>query len=188
MADEEKNEEKGQEQPSQAPSKKGASKLLAWLLPVGVVAVCAGMGFFVGRFFGTRGAAQNVSAAQQSDQNDPDQSTATVVDTGPGWYYDIEPIIGNLTDTGVMHYIRISVTLEVGGMSQKEGTAFLDQKIPVVRNLMLLYLNSLSSEDVQGEQNLRRMQSQITDLLNQNLFNGTDGVVKQVLFREKSLS
>ena len=189
MADPENNEDKGQEKPAEAPAKKGGGKLFTWLLPVGAIVVCAGMGFFVGRLFGTRGAAQNVSAAEQSGQSDAVQDAAsTPVDTGPSWYYDIEPVIGNLTDPGVVHYIRIAVTLEISGISEKDGTSLLDQKTPLIRNLLLLYLNNLTSEDVQGEQSLRRMQAQIADMLNQNLFGGTPGTVKQVLFREKSMS
>ena len=190
MADAENNEEKGQDKESQAQQKKGGGKLLAWLLPVGAVVACAVLGIVMGRLFGTRGNAQNVTAAgQEGSLEAPAPDYPETTDEGPSWYYDLDPVIGNLTNPGTSSFIRVAVTLEISGMTEKKGVPFLDQKKPLIRNSLLLYLNSLTAEDVQGEQNLRRMQSQIANILNQNLFPGAEqGGIKQVLFREKSTS
>jgi hypothetical protein len=49
------------------PKKGKASKLLTCLIPLLTIALCAAGGFMVGRLFGTRGQAQNVSAAERPD-------------------------------------------------------------------------------------------------------------------------
>lgn len=190
MADPEKTEQEGPEKgPESQPKKSGGSKVVAWLVPLLVVAACAGAGFLVGRLFGTRGSTQNLSAAEQAGQAAAPAQAAfhTSTDAGPTWFYEMEPVIGNLNESGVVRYIRLGLTLEVGGISEKDGIAFFEQKKPLMRNWLMLYLSSLTPADVLGDKNGRQMQTRIADAFNQNLFAGTEGRIKQVLFRENSL-
>ena len=73
----------------------------------------------------------------------------------------------NLNEPGVTRYVRISLTLEVSStMDEKEGRPFLDQKKPLMKHWLTLYLSNQTIEDTRGEKNLTRMQTQISDAFN----------------------
>jgi flagellar basal body-associated protein FliL len=91
----------------------------------------------------------------------------------------------NLNEPGVTRYVRVGLTLEVSSaMEEKEGRPFLDQKKPLIKHWLTLFLCNQTIEDARGEKNLIRMQTQICDTLNANLFPGSKPRVKGVLFRE----
>jgi flagellar basal body-associated protein FliL len=186
MADADNVEKKGQESESK---KGGIGKITPWLVLVLAVAVFAGAGFFVGRLFGTRGKAQTASAAEQLDPVETVAAKAPpeTSDTESSWFYDLDSVIGNLNEPGVVRYVRLGLTLEIGGMSEKEGAPFFDQKKPLLKNWLMLYLNNLSLDDVRGEKNLRLMQTQIADAFNQNLFPSAKPRIKRILFKELSI-
>jgi flagellar basal body-associated protein FliL len=191
MADAENAENKDHDAGHEAPPKKGlVGKVVPWLVPLLAVAVCAGAGYAIGRLFGARGSAQTISAAEQPS---PDEALTPPVpverpDTGESWYYDLEPVIGNLNEPGVVRYVRLGLTLEVGSsMTEKEGTGFFEQRKPLLKNWLTLYLNNLSLEDIRGERNLRRIQTQIADAFNQSLFPNAKPRIKRVLFKELSI-
>ncbi len=190
MADPEDTETKDQDKGQEAQAKKGAvGKVIPWLVPILAIVVCAGIGFIIGRLFGTRGGAQTVAAAEQPGVSEAALSPAPpeTSDTGPSWYYDLDPVIGNLNEPGVVRYVRLGLTLEVSGMSEKNGTSFFEQKKPLLKNWLTLYLNNLSLDDVRGEKNLRQMQTQIAEAINQILFPGTKPRIKRILFKEFSI-
>jgi len=62
--------EQSPEQESQ-PRKGKGSKLMPYLMPVLTIVLCAAGGFAAGRLFGTRGHAQNVSAAEAVGEDLP---------------------------------------------------------------------------------------------------------------------
>ena len=105
--------------------------------------------------------------------------------TGQSWYYDLDPVVVNLNDPGVTRYVRISLTLEVSSaMDEKEGRPFLDQKKPLMKHWLTLFLSNQTIEDARGEKNLMRMQTQISDTLNNGLIPGGKPRIKNVLFKE----
>lgn len=165
------------------PAKGVVAKIMSWLVPVVAIVICASAGFVIGRLFGARGSTQTVSAAETPLQQLPKKTA----DDGPSWFYDLEPVLGNLNEPGVVRYVRLGLTLEVIGMSEREGTAFFQQRKPLLKNWLTLYLNNLTLDDVRGERNLRQMQMQITDAFNQTLFAGAGLNVKRVLFKELSI-
>jgi len=187
MADPEKrNTEQGSEPQAQQP--KGAmSKIMPWLIAMVVVIVCGGAGFAVGRLFGTRGKAQVVSAAQKTE---PAASAGSKEATDAGksqatWYYDLDPTVANLNEPGVTRYVRVALTLEMGnGLGDKEGLPLLDQKKPLMKHWLTLYLSNQTVETIRGEKNLRQVQTQIADVLNQGLFPNAKPRIVRVLFKE----
>ncbi|MBN1359548.1 MAG: flagellar basal body-associated FliL family protein [Sedimentisphaerales bacterium] len=190
MADPENSEKEDQEKSQDTQPKHGtAGRIVSWLAPVLAVVVCAGAGFVLGRLFGTRGATQTVSAAQPPASVEATASPMPpeTADGGASWYYDVDPVIGNLNEPGVVRYVRLGLTLEVGGMSEKDGTAFFEQRKPLLKNWLTLYLNNLTLDDVRGEKNLRQMQTQIADAFNQSLFPGAKPRIKRILFKELSI-
>ena len=157
------------------------TRILPWLIPAVVVLVFAAGGFLVGRSFGTRGPAQTVSAAEAGEPKEP----ALKSGAGQNWYYDLDPVVVNLNDPGVTRYVRISLTLEISSaLDEKEGKPFLDQKKPLMKHWLTLFLSNQTIEDARGEKNLMRMQTQISDTLNNNLFPGSKPRIKNILFKE----
>ncbi len=167
--------------------KGGAAKVLPWMLTGSVIVVLASTGFIVGRLFGTRGRAQTASAAEPAKPTDAAHAEPpdAQADTGKSWYYDLEPVVANLNEPGVTRYVRVGLTLEINStLEQKEGMTFLDQKRPLMKHWLTLHLANQTLENIRGEKNLLRLQTQISDALNQGLFPDTKPRIKRVLFKE----
>lgn len=188
MADQESKKTE-QDVKGEASKKEGKGKLLAWLIPALALIVCAGAGFAVSRLFGTRGSAQNVAAAQPAES--PEISAMpplNAADTDATWYYDLESVVANLNEPNVSRYVRVTLTLEIGnGMAEKDGIPFLDQKGPLLKNWLTLFMSNQTVEDIRGERNLRQVQAQIADMFNQGLFPNSKPCIKRVLFKELSI-
>ncbi len=185
---EQENVEKNKDPVLEAPKAQGPlARVVPWLIPAIVVLVFAAGGFLVGRAFGTRGHAQNAAGAEGGEPAEVAVPQEPVLTAGAGqsWYYDLDPVVVNLNDPGVTRYVRISLTLEVSSaMDEKEGKPFLDQKKPLMKHWLTLFLSNQTIEDARGERNLMRMQSQISDTLNNGLFPGSKPRIKSVLFKE----
>jgi flagellar FliL protein len=173
--------------PSDAPSGKRASaKVLPWIVMALVAVVLAGIGFGVGRLFGARGRAQAAAAEPvKADESARPPEAGASKETGEGWYYDLDAVVANLNEPGVTRYARVALTLEISNtMAGKEGAASLDQKKPLMKHWLTLYLANQTLEDIRGEKNLLRMQAQILDGFNQALFPDGKPPIKRVLFKE----
>jgi len=190
MAEQEKQEkvENVTSAPPDAPQdSKPAAKVLPWVLLALVIIALAAFGFLVGRMFGTRGHAQTIDAAERAPTDEPTRSpeTAAAQDPGEGVFYDLDPVVANLNEPGVTRYVRVALTLELNGAAPgKEAPASLDQKKPLMKHWLTLYLANQTLEEIRGEKNLLRMQTQISDGLNQTLFPGTKPQIKRILFKE----
>ncbi|MBN2133967.1 MAG: flagellar basal body-associated FliL family protein [Sedimentisphaerales bacterium] len=179
----------GIENPQNAePEKRPKRGILSWLIPALVVVLCASAGFVVGRLFGTRGGAKTASAAEQSASFEAQSALDTKGEDGTNWYYDMEPVVGNLNEPGVSRYVRVSLTLEMdSGMEQKQGIAFLESKTPLLKHWLTLYLSNQTIEDIRGEKRLRHVQAEISSSFNQGLFPEGKQHIKRVLFKELSI-
>jgi len=174
----------------EAPKKKGTAAILPWLIPVGAAVLFVVMGFAVGRLFGTRGKAQNISAAEAPNPPEaqvPHESKGPIA-KGATWFYDTDAVIVNLNETGLSRYIRVSLTLEVGnGLIEKEGQQFLDQKKPLLKHWMTLLLSNETVDDIRGGKNLQRILTKITDMFNQGLFPDAKPHIVAVYLKEWSI-
>jgi flagellar basal body-associated protein FliL len=167
------------------------SRLLPWMMLAVVVVVCAGAGFVLGRFFGgpsaTQAAPPDVLRTQQAQQAhaqlpQTDDSSADLENT---WYYDLEPVVANLNDPGVTRYARVTLTLQVSNdLPQKKGSVFFTEKNPILKNWLTIYLASQTVEDMRGDRNLKRIQSEILEAFNEKLFPNAKPQIKRVLFKE----
>lgn len=190
MADEKKDVEKQDQKDSEQQKtgeKKARGGLLPWIIMAVVVAVCAGAGLGVGRLFA---GLRKTSTDESSQQVEPTDAHVTKTDSAAEgsqetWYYDLEPVVANLNEPGITRYVRATLTLEISGeVDQKKGTALLEEKNPVLKNWLTLYLASLALEDIRGGKRLRRLQSQISDAFNEKLFPDAKPQIKRVLFKE----
>ena len=100
----------------------------------------------------------------------------------------MEPVVANLNEPGVSRYARVGLTLEMDtSMEQKAGAVFLDEKKPLLKHWLTLYLSNQTLEDIRGEKRLRHVQAQISDSFNQGLFPDGKPHIKRVLFKELSI-
>ena len=175
--------------PEPPPARGMQGKITPWLITALTVLVCAGAGFGVGRMFGTRGKAQTASAASETTPAEKSHGKSkSESESSEPWFYDIEPIVANLNEPGVTRYVRVALTLEMGnGMEPVAGKEFLDQKKPLLKHWLTLYLSNQTLEGIRGEKNLRQVQTQMTDALNQGLFPDDKPQILDVLFKELSI-
>ena len=181
MAKEEKKENQPQQEETKEPqSKKG---ILQWAILGAVVIVLAGAGFFVGRMLKGSSVPAAAGAAQQDAEPRTDDSAP---DDGQTWFYkDFEPVVANLNDPGVMRYVRATLTFELSSAAQPDTTTKLFQeKTPILTNWLTIYLASLGLEDIRGDKNLKRIQAQILDAYNEELFPNQKPRIVHILFRE----
>lgn len=195
MADEKNLEEqKGAEEQkteNKPPVRSGISRAVPWIIMAAVLIFCIAAGFKMGRLFAGRGQADSTPAGQSGTLGRDGQTVPTQLQqtshTGAEktWYYDLDPVVANLNEPGATRYVRVTPTLELAGdLEEKKGIAFFDQKKPLLKNWLTLYFANQTIEDTRGEKNLSRMQAQISDSLNQNLFAGAKPMIKRVLFKE----
>ncbi|MHC4757463.1 MAG: flagellar basal body-associated FliL family protein [Planctomycetota bacterium] len=178
--------------------KQSSSGMLFWIILVVVVAGSAGAGIGVGRIFArskdkSQTEQQTTPAPEPQQQLESDAILAEDTSENPkSWYYDPPEsliIVANLNEPGVNRYVRMSLIMEVDPVvDQARGTAFLDEKKPVLVNYLTVYLSSLSIEDVRGDKNLKRIQTQIKDLLNEKLFPNAKPQIISILFKEFSIA
>lgn len=198
MADEkdvEKREDLEQGKIDKGSGKAGSLKTLAgrfspWIIMTVVVALCVGAGFGLGRVFASRRETETAEPSQQAKPAHTQllKASGAATDSEKTWYYDLEPVVANLNEPGITRYVRVTLTLEISGeVDQKKAIAFFEQKNPLLKNWLTIYLASQTLEDIRGERNLRRIQSQISDVFNEKLFPDTKPQIRGVLFKELAI-
>ena len=186
MADVDEAKEQQEAEAGKGDKKSFIGRSLPWIIVGLVIAVSAGAGFGLGQLLAGPGAPPVSEADSQADQTEdlsPDESSAA--DSDKVWYYDLDPVIANLNEPGVSRYVRASFTLEMSAETdQKKGAAFLDEKKPILTDMLFVYLSGLSLRDVQGDKNLKSVQSRIRELFNEKLFPDSKPQIKRVLIKE----
>jgi flagellar basal body-associated protein FliL len=187
VAEPEKVEKDRSVPPDGGKDAKPPAKIVPWVILALLVVALAGAGFGIGRLFGTRGRAQTLGATEPAKPTESArrQEPGASKGTQEGWYYDLDPVVANLNEPGVTRYARVALTLEVSSMSaSKEAAAALDQKKPLMKHWLTLYLANQTLEEIRGEKNLLRMQAQILDGFNQVLFPNSKPQIQRILFKE----
>jgi len=147
------------------------------------VLILAGAGFFIGRMLKGSSVPATAGAAQEDDEV---QTNDAVPDGGKTWFYkDFESVVANLNDPGVMRYVRATLTFEISSAApQGKTTKLFEEKSPILTNWLTIYLASLGLEDIRGDRNLKRIQVQILDAFNEQLFPNQKPKIKHILFKE----
>lgn len=206
MADE-KTDSKPQEpapdkQASDKPADKGKGRsIVPWIIITVIVLAAAGAGVGLGRLFAGNGkpksAEEMVSSKEPAAEveakaepaakhgaakKEPDKPGAAKEDA---YYYNLEPVVANLDEPGATRYVRAALTLELSPeLTAEKATAFMDQKKPLLTNLLTIYLAGLNIEATRGDKNLKRIQSDICDIFNERLFPNGKPLIKRILIKE----
>jgi len=203
MADEkivEKQPEVSADKPAEKAAEKGGkSSLLPWIIIGAVVVVSAGAGLGLGRLL----AKNNKAEPAVAEPAEPEIEQAAEASKGHGgedkhnagakssvskagdWYYELEPVVANLDEPGATRYVRAAFTLEMSREAGAEkGTAFLEEKKPLLKNVLTIYLAGLNVETTRGDKNLKRIQSEVCDLFNEKLYPNSKPLIKGILIKE----
>jgi flagellar basal body-associated protein FliL len=123
--------------------------------------------------------------AGEKSKGESSKSEKTTVKEGESWYYNLDPVVANLDEPGATRYIRTAFVLEMSpDIGVEKGTALLEQKKPLIANLLTVYLAGLNIEKTRGDKNLKGIQSELCDTFNEQLFPESKPMVKRVLIKE----
>ena len=187
-AKQQETQEKQETTKTESSDKKSlVGRFLPWIIMAVVVVLFVGAGLTLGRMFAGSSTTQTPGDSQQdqSAQVDNLEAKGSPADTQKTWYYDLEPVVANLNVTDVTRYVRASLTLEVSSeVDEQKCTAFFDEKKPILTNWLTVYLASLGLDDIRGDMNLKRIQSQVLDAFNEKLFPDSKPKIKSILFKE----
>lgn len=194
MADEDgvKNQEQEKQQDSKQDSgdkKTSGPPLLLIIIMLVVAIICAGAGFGLGRLFGSPSTIETAQTAKDKSTESVDltvnPSDLTGAESKGTWYYPLDPVVANLNEPSVTRYVRATLIMEVDAqINKKKGTAYIEEKKPLLTNLLTIYLASLTLEDIRGDTSLKRIQSQLVDSFNEKLFPDAKPQIKRILFKE----
>jgi flagellar basal body-associated protein FliL len=189
MADADEERDQNEEKSDRSEKKSFIGRFLPWIIIGVVIVVCGGAGFGLGRMLG--GAETPPPNEAESNADEIDQTTDTTADQTSSdisentWYYDMDPVIANLNEPGVTRYVRACFTLEISAEADRSKvTALLDEKKPILTDMLFVYLSGLSLKEIQGDKNLKSIQSRIREKFNEKLFPDSKPQVKRVLIKE----
>jgi flagellar basal body-associated protein FliL len=103
-------------------------------------------------------------------------------------YFDFEPVIANLDEPRLARYVRVAVTLAIRADNLAAAGPVLEKKKPQLKHWLTVYFSSCKLDDVRGATNLNRIQREILDALNDELWPGQKPLIDQVLFKEFAVS
>jgi len=197
---------------SDKPADKGKGRsIVPWIIITVIVLAAAGAGVGLGRLFAGNSkpkSAEEASsskepaaeaepaakheakaepapkhgAAKHGEQPKPDKAGGTKEDA---LYYNLDPVVANLDEPGATRYVRAALTLELSPeLIAEKGSSFMDQKKPLLTNLLTIYLAGLNIEATRGDKNLKRIQSDICDTFNERLFPNGKPLIKSILIKE----
>ena len=180
----EQTEEQTEGQVKESP---GSIGVMHWIIIALVMIVCAGGGIGLSRLFAEPSAATQGDALQE-DAGGTKGKGADDPAAGPKviWYYDkIEPVVTNLDVPGATRFLRVGLMMEMETteLRKEEITLLIDEKKPLLQNWLNVYLGILEIEDCVGSKKTR-IQLEITDAFNEELFPDSKPLLKKVLLKE----
>jgi flagellar basal body-associated protein FliL len=180
----EEQEKKEDKKPEAGEKKSLVTRLLPKVIIVVVLVIFAGAGFTLARLLAGSSTSQTSGAFEQG-MSPGLKAKGSEDGSQRSWYYHMEPVIANLDVDDVTRYVKASLTLEISSdVDEKEGKIFLSEKKPILTNWLTVYLASLGLEDIRGDKNLKRIQSQVLDAFNEKLFPDSKPKIKSILFKE----
>ena len=185
MADlDDKKEEQKESKTEEKESKSLVKKLLPWVIMIIVVSLCAGAGLGLGNILAGTNQEKEGDETQTKQTDNEKVNSVDTKDSKNVWYYELDPVVANLNEPSVARYVSLTITLQIGSdLSEKDGKAIIDEKIPILTDWLTVYLAGLSLDDIRGDKNLKSIQAQILDAFNEKLFPDSKPRIKHILFR-----
>ncbi len=100
-------------------------------------------------------AAADTKTAPKAKEDESAQKHGASPKGAPGPIFDLDPFVVNLADAADVHYLKVTVKLELDHPATAE---LLNQRVPQIRDAVLILLSSKESEAVrtaQGKLQLR---------------------------------
>jgi len=163
-----------------------AGGVLPWMITLLVAVLCAGAGLALGRLVAASRVPDRAEVRQENFLLDLQtlEEDSPAADPEKNWYYDLQPVTVNLDEPTFRHHVRASVTLEISGeVDPSKGRTFLERKKTLMANRLTICLAGLSRQDLRGEGSIERVQLQIRDVFNEELFPESKPRIKQVLLK-----
>jgi len=165
MADEEKN---GKEEVAEKPAKKSNKLLIIILLITGLVIGGGGAAAFL--IF------KNMKAENMGGPGKDSKQASMTDPLKLGPVMELDPFIVNLSGAGGRNYLKMEISLELDNAAVQTE---IDNKMPRIKDAILLLLSSKSFEEVQQAEGKLMLKNQIIARLNKFL---TSGTIKNLYF------
>lgn len=179
--EDEKAEEKDQDQQSGT-----KTSILAWIIMVAVVVLLGGSGFVLGRLFAGSSSPGTTEPPQENAQKEKITTDGSTTGSGNTWYFnDLESVVVNPDVPGATRFVRVGLILEMNaGLNEDETKELIEAQKPLLLNWLNLYFKSLTLEEMEDDNDLKRILSQICDAFNEILFPDAEPQIKKILIRE----
>jgi flagellar basal body-associated protein FliL len=161
--------------------KKGGKKsklrplIFAIVVIVGGGAAGAGTAFFM-----TPGGGEEELTEEEAELPSSDKKSE-VYDYA---YYEFDPLTVNLNVPRANRYIRATVVLAVRSKDSETCIPLFDKRRAELTNWLMTYLAGLTLDEVTGRKNIVRLQREIRDAVNEQLWPDRRPRVEQVLFKD----
>lgn len=181
--EDEKTEKKEQEQDRQSGTK---TSILAWIIMVAVVVLLGGSGFVLGRLFAGSSSPGTTEPPQENAQKEKMTTDGLKTDSKNTWFFnDLESVVVNPDVPGATRFVRVGLILEMSsGLNEDEAKELIGAQKPLLLNWLNLYFKGLTLEEMEDDNDLKRILSQICDAFNEILFPDAEPQIKKILIRE----
>ena len=139
------------------------SKILRLALPVGILVLAAGAGYFANQMTGGSGGTPSKATAEEGDPPPPS-------DDEEYKYYVMKPITANPNVPRLERYISVTLTLAIRKDDYEKAKKVIKKRMPELKNSLILYLSDCSLDEIRGKKNLNRILREIQDSFNERLW------------------
>ena len=145
--------------------KKGGSKKKLYVI-IGAVAIILLIGGGIGAWFLLR---EHPKPQEEHDasQQVPVPALKTAANIGP--LVNIEEFIVNIISGDTAHYVKTSLSVE---LSSPEAKAEVEQRMPQMRDAIILLISSKTYEELQDLQGKKQLKAELVTRINSFLQNG----------------
>lgn len=182
--DEKKDAEKKGDKKAKKDSN-GKSSLRGWILIALIVTVCSAGG----------GVAANIFLSPSSTPSEASENEAPgedIIDKDGGEtkipedfaYYEFESLTANLNVQRMDRYVNATIVLAFASDNKDEITEMLEKKMVMLRSWIRIFLAGHTLEQIKGNKNMIRIQREIANAFNEQLWPNQKPRINHVLFKE----
>jgi flagellar basal body-associated protein FliL len=164
---------------SEKTSEKKKSKLSPLILAI--VALVAGGGGGAGTAVFMAPATKTAEITEEEAELPASDTTSPLHDYV---YHEFEPLTVNLNVPRQNRYIRATVVLAIRDQDKTTVLPVLEKRTVELTSWLMTYMANLTLEEVSGRKNIVRIQREIRDAMNEQLWPGRRPRIEQVLFKD----